>query len=435
MLKQKISLVENWKGIQKYFFNASWLLATQGVRLLAGFFVGLWLARYLGPRKFGIYSYVISFETIFRSIAGMGVGDSLVMKILEHPNKSSEILSSGFILKILGGIFSFVLLLVVLYLFPQDEILLKYILIISPVLLFQAFDVIDAFYISKVKVKDSAKCRILQITISSLIKVYFIHAGFDLVYFIIMGLADMAFYGAMIYFDYRRKYPDFIFKKSDKAITVDLFKKSFPLMVVALSGLLFAKGDQILLGSLADQSTVGLYSSAVRIVEMLSMFFGLTIQSLFPAIVNAKVSDEKLFFRRFLLLSRGMVISAIILACFVSFFAEEIVLLLFGTSYISACSSLRVLSFNIIFITMSLISYRWYISEGLQKVMMIKVVTLAIFNLSLNFILIPKLGMEGAAVSSVISHFIFFFLFEAFFKRTRQCFSINCLIGKRSREA
>ena len=200
-------------------------------------------------------------------------------------------------------------------------------------------------------------------------------------------------------------------------------------MVIAVSTLLFQKGDQILLANMTDQFTVGVYSSAVRTIEMVTMFFGLTIQSLFPAIVNAKFLNQELFIKRFVLLSRVLILSSLIIACFVSFFSQEIILLLFGEKFLSAQIVLTILSFNIVFATMSLISYRWYIVENLQHVMMIKVILLATFNIGLNFYLVPRMGIKGAALSSLISHFIFFFLFELFMKKTRQCFKINCLIG------
>ena len=46
-------LVQN-KGFMRYFQNTSWLMAEKIIRMGVGFFVSVWIARYLGPDQFGM---------------------------------------------------------------------------------------------------------------------------------------------------------------------------------------------------------------------------------------------------------------------------------------------------------------------------------------------------------------------------------------------
>ena len=48
-------------GFRKYFTNTSWLLGERVLRMAVSLFVGIYVARYLGPERFGLLSYALSF--------------------------------------------------------------------------------------------------------------------------------------------------------------------------------------------------------------------------------------------------------------------------------------------------------------------------------------------------------------------------------------
>lgn len=78
-LRHKISLLQNNKGFLKYFENTSWLFVERIIRMFIGIFVGIWVARYLGPKEFGLLSYAQSFVGLFTIFATLGL-DSIVVR-------------------------------------------------------------------------------------------------------------------------------------------------------------------------------------------------------------------------------------------------------------------------------------------------------------------------------------------------------------------
>ena len=48
-------------GFRKYFANTSWLLGERVLRMVVSLLVGIYVARYLGPERFGLLSYALSF--------------------------------------------------------------------------------------------------------------------------------------------------------------------------------------------------------------------------------------------------------------------------------------------------------------------------------------------------------------------------------------
>ena len=56
------------QGFRKYFANTSWLLGERVLRMAVSLFVGIYVARYLGPERYGLLSYTVSFVWLFSSL-------------------------------------------------------------------------------------------------------------------------------------------------------------------------------------------------------------------------------------------------------------------------------------------------------------------------------------------------------------------------------
>ena len=72
-LTSKIQNLQQHSGFMKYFKNTSWLFGEKILRMVVGLFVGIWVARYLGPEQFGLFSYAQSFVGLFTAIATLGL--------------------------------------------------------------------------------------------------------------------------------------------------------------------------------------------------------------------------------------------------------------------------------------------------------------------------------------------------------------------------
>jgi O-antigen/teichoic acid export membrane protein len=56
-LNSKVKKVILSSGFKKYFANSSWLMGERILRMRVALFVGVYVARYLGPARFGLLSY------------------------------------------------------------------------------------------------------------------------------------------------------------------------------------------------------------------------------------------------------------------------------------------------------------------------------------------------------------------------------------------
>jgi len=69
----KLKTLKSHQGFMKYLKNTSWLFFEKILRMIVGLFVGIWVARYLGPEQFGLFSYAASFVGLFTAFATLGL--------------------------------------------------------------------------------------------------------------------------------------------------------------------------------------------------------------------------------------------------------------------------------------------------------------------------------------------------------------------------
>jgi O-antigen/teichoic acid export membrane protein len=113
-LTSYLSRLMSHPGVRRYGINTAWLFTEQVLRLIAGFLVGVWVARYLGPEKFGLFSYALAFVSIFQGIAKLGLDGIVVRDLVQEPEKRDVYLGTSFWLKLLGGIITFLIITIIL---------------------------------------------------------------------------------------------------------------------------------------------------------------------------------------------------------------------------------------------------------------------------------------------------------------------------------
>ena len=91
----------------KILKNISWLFFDRIIKIAGGLFIGIWVARYLGPEFFGVLSYVLAYTSLFSFLTRLGLDQIVIREIIKRPDKKDSILGSAFVLKLIG---SFILL-------------------------------------------------------------------------------------------------------------------------------------------------------------------------------------------------------------------------------------------------------------------------------------------------------------------------------------
>ena len=157
-----------------------------------GLFVGVWIARYLGPEQFGILSYAQAFVALFSALATLGLDSIVIRDIVREPQYKDMLLGTAFILKLSGGIIAIsIAFCSVLLTNPDDVQLQLMVMIISSSIIFQSFNTIDFWFRAEMLSKYTAYSNILGLIIISLIKIYLIITSAPLIAFVWAGVGEI----------------------------------------------------------------------------------------------------------------------------------------------------------------------------------------------------------------------------------------------------
>jgi len=210
--------------------------------------------------------------------------------------------------------------------------------------------------------------------------------------------------------------------KFEKYLAISMLKKSWPIILSSVSIAIYMRIDQIMLKNILGFEAVGNFSVAVKLTE-LWYFVPMSIgASFFPALIKAKKSSNEIFNSRFINLMSIMVLISLFIAIITVIFSRQIIFLLYGSSYLKSVQVLKIYIWASIFVFLGVVTSKWFIIQDLNKISFFRSLFGAITNISLNFILIPKYGINGAAISTLISYSIQVYFSNLVFKKTRNLF-------------
>ena len=179
-------------GFRKYFANTSWLLGERILRMAVLLFVGIYVARYLGPERFGLLSYTLSFVLLFSSLASFGLDDILVRELVQRPEQRNNLLGTVFWLKVCGTAIMGTAIALVLQFKAEDQQTYWMIALITFGFLFQATNVVDFYFQSQVQSKFAVRAQAFQLLVTSLFKIYLVWNQAELIWFAFALMLDQA---------------------------------------------------------------------------------------------------------------------------------------------------------------------------------------------------------------------------------------------------
>lgn len=405
----------------RYFKNTSWLMAEKILRIFVGLFVGIWVARYLGPEQYGIYNYVQSFVSIFAVIATFGLEGVLVRELIKYKYRINKIIGTAFWLKIFGAFISFIFIFFALFFTSNTHQINVFIYIVASSVFFQSFNVVDMYFQAKVLSKYVVIINTIALTISSILKIIFILKNLPLGSFIWLLLLDSIILGVGFLYFYLKHSKYSIFSlRFDKYIAIKLVKNSYPLILASFVLLIQAKIDQIMIFEMLGSKEAGYYSIAMYLIAALAFLPSMISASLFPALFNAKKISELIYKERFLNYYRLSFVLFLLSALPIYLFAEQIVFLLYGESYRPAGAILALLSIRLFFTNSGYARQDFIKIENLFIFALITMTVGAIVNILLNFIWIKEYGAQGAIYSSIVSFSFTLFIVDYFYEKTRE---------------
>ena len=400
----------------KYFKNTSWLFGEKILRMIVGLFVGIRVARYLGPEQFGLFSYAQSFVGLFTAIATLGLDGIVIRELVKDESRRDELIGTAFWLKLMGAFAVLAVLAIAVNFTSNDHFTNILVFIIASATIFQSFNVVDMYFQSKVMGKYIVYANVFSLLLSSLVKVALILYDAPLIAFAWTIVFDSFILACGFLYFYIKNHLNInlLHVRFEKSTAVSLLRDSWPLILSGMVIAIYMKIDQVMIKEMMNSEAVGQYAAAVRISEAWYFIPMVIASSLFPAIINAKKQSEELYHARLQKLYNLMVWMAIAIALPMTFLSDWVIHLLYGNQYNQAGSVLMIHIWTGVFVFLGVAFSGYLTAENLTKKSFYRTFFGAVLNIGLNIILIPKYGISGAAIATLISQFTANYLYDIF---------------------
>jgi len=374
-------------------------VGSQAIKMI----VSIAMARYLGRELNGVLAGGTVYIYFFSAIATLGLDQFIVKELHQFPENRDQILGTSFWMKVVAGFCCIPLIYLAFLVYPAKHTPYSYVFIFSFIGVVQAFTVIDAYFQSQVQSKYIMQVQIAGNLVSAAVKLLLIFNKMPLVWFVYAYTFDFLLISIGYYFTYQRKQRSvfnwsFNFKLSKK-----LLHYSWPLIISGIMVALYMKIDQIMLQNMYSVKEAGAYATVANLSEAWNFIPAVIVTSLFPAILNAKRDDAARYKKRIQHLYDLMVYISLPVAVIITF-AAPLIYKLFTPEYAYAAPTLAVHIWSGVFVFLGAASSQYLIAENFNKLTFIRTGFGAIVNILLNLVLIPHMGMMGAAIATLVAY-------------------------------
>ncbi len=361
-------------------------------------------SRILLPEGIGRVNFANNIVSYFTMLAGLGIGTYAAREAARRRDKKEELsqfTKEIFLINLLSTVISYLLFLVCFFFIPKLSTYRPLLLVSSMSVIFSFLNIGWLYAAEEDFEYPTIRSIVFQI-LSLFILFFFVKTPKDCIQYISMGV--FASVGADICnFIYSNKYISW-HQKCQLNLKQHL-KPIFVFFGMTLVVSLYTMLDTSMLGFLSNDTQVGFYTAATKlsriVISVITSITGVLLPR-FSYYAVTKQNDElwKLFNKSFKY-STYLSLPSIAGLCLLS---RPLMLLLSGQAYLPAVFTMQVISPIILLISLSgLIGTQLFASIGKEKLTLLSVSIGAVVNFTLNSLLIPRYGANGAAIATVFA--------------------------------
>ncbi len=390
------------KRIRKNYFFSFLSISS---RLIANVIVFWIIARYYGPDIFGQFSLAHTIATISILLGDFGLDLLLTTEISRDRKNAGTLFQKFYSLKFL---FSFTALFVMwgLSLFGNFSTATKLLILIFSFYMFftTLTNFLYAFYKGFEKLEYETKVSLiingglLFVTIIFLIfkaNIYIISIGFVLSRFV--GFLSGLYYSFKILPEIEYKFNFKDINKVRNKILIFGFHLFFSNLYFQL--------DTILLGLWKGDREVGIYQSVFKLILLPLVIPDIFNNTLIPVLSRLNIDNKILWKNIGFLMNKILTVIIFPIALILFIYANQIINLIYGPKlYSNAIPILRIFAIILVVRFLQETYALMLTTSNRQHIKMFVVIFATLFNFLLNYFLIPKYGVTGAAMVSLITN-------------------------------
>lgn len=384
--------------------NTSVLFISQIITYAFGFFITIYTIRYLSVDSWGVLSTALALTGILVVFMDLGLGTLTTREVARDKSLTRKYVANTAVMKLILTISTFLLTLLLVYLFnyPEQTKLVVYIITVS--FIFNAFSgVFYSIFQSYEKMEFQSVATILNSAVM-LIGTFLVIFVFKLdvialamVYLIANGI-NLAYIFTV-----------YVWKFELPKIEIDLdfwkptLKKAWPLSITAIFGILVFQVDSVMLSIMQTAAAVGFYNAAYRLLGAIIFIPVAYTTSIFPLFSTLYVSSQKPLKSAYIKSFKYLTILSLPIAVGTTLLADQIILLLFKSSYTPSILALQIVVWVIPFTFVNYILGSLLTAMNRQNVVLKITMACLVLNVGMNLVFISYFSFLGAAFVTVVT--------------------------------
>lgn len=406
--------------------NVFWAVTGKIVTLLSTLIVGIFVARYLGPEQYGLMNYVISIIALFGVLSVFGTSEIIIRELSKNELPKEVILGTSFLTRF--SLAAITISAIGIYLFLSDEDISTSILILiySASSIFSCFDVIRFYFTSIVQNEYIVKSEIFRTLIGAGIKGILLLIKAPLWAFIAALTFDFVLIAGGYIIVYRKKVSRLSAWRFDSGFAKNLLETSFPLLISSATVIIYQRIDQVMIGKMLDNESLGYFSTAVSFIGIVTFIPSIAVQTIVPILVKMR-KEDKLRYRKEAQRMMNITTWTTMIVCItISLLSFYIIRYTYGTEYLNAVPVMRILAFKAVGIALTTMGGQLIIIENIHQVAFIRNILACFVCIGCNYLLIPRWGIVGSAWATIITVMFTGGIANIFIPRYHHIFKMQC---------
>ncbi len=387
--------------------NTSFLTTASIIQKVISFLYFTLVARQLGVGDTGEYFFAIVFTSIFVVIADFGFGAVFIREAAKFPERMNDYLHTVLCTKLIGGLVTYFLAMSTAFLLGYSRSLL---LLIALSGVTMVLDNLHGGFYAALRAAKNLRYEAVGIIVSQLITLgigsvalllhwptvwliaaYTIPSGLNIFY-----AAWAAQRSLSVTFRFHWQWP----------IVRAFFLAAIPFALASFIGRLYSYSDSLIMSKMLTAHDLGLWSVPYKISFAFQFIPAALAASVYPAMSRLFIADPKSIDDLFQKSWRYLLTIALPLSAGLGVLAGPILAKFFGAQYVSVENTLRILLVSLVFSFLSAITGATLNALNKQHVQTGIVAGALVVNIFLNILLLPHLGIMGAAVAALVGNII-----------------------------
>jgi len=398
-----INISDIMNQIRTIFNNMSWLLISQIIASICGFIWTILIARYLGVADYGILGFAISITSILSILYDLGIGVHITRHIATDYDSAPKYLGNSIPLKGIYSLIGFIVILIILIGMHANETTIIISLLFAIEQIFRRFiDLLNGLF----QAFEEGKYQGIGNTILNTLLLIFI---------LLTITTDLGLYGITISYILANLialiYEYYVLNKHivkpnfelDKQFCKTITLAAIPFAVSAVLYSIYYSIDIIMLTNMVGNHATGIYNATYKLISVLTLFYGVYTAVIFPVMSKFFKNDKKMLLISFEKSIKYLMMVIVPIAIATMFYSTDIIHLIYGHQYDASSSVLSILIWTVCLLFVSGAA-NTLLNASHKEVTVTKIYAIAaVFNIVLNFFMIPQFSYNGAAITTVLS--------------------------------